>query len=83
MFATFNNIFVETIEEDPKNGLSIPPIFKTSADPCFIGKVHYAGPDAPVVPGNVVAFNKWSGEEFILNGIRLLMLKPGSIFAVK
>lgn len=83
MIATFNNIFIETIEENAQDGLIIPPMFKSKDDPCFIGKVHYAGPEAPVVAGNIVAFNKWTGEEFVLNGVRLLMLKPGSIFAVK
>jgi co-chaperonin GroES (HSP10) len=83
MEANGNHIFVEVIEEDKVNGLYIPPMFKQKNDTCLLGKVHFHGPDAPVKAGEIVAFNKWSDDELRYNGVKLLVIRPGSIFAIK
>ena len=78
-----DHILVKTVEEDIQNGLYIPPIFRQGAESCKLGKVEFCGPLTPVVPGDVVLFGKWTGEEVILNGTRLMLMKARSIFAIK
>lgn len=77
------HIFVELINENSDLGVVIPPFFKQKDDQFLIGKVKYCSHEAPVKHGDVIIFNKWNGEEVIYNNVRLLMIGPGSIFAVK
>lgn len=82
MEALGNHIFV-SLQENTMDTIYIPPIFKEKNAPCFTGVVRYAAQGAIVKPGDIVAFNKWSGDELMYRGERLLLISPGTIFAVK
>lgn len=78
-----DHILVKTIEEETQGGLYIPPMFRQGAESCKIGKVEYCGPRASVAVGDTVLFGKWTGQEVVIDGIRLLVMKARSIFAIK
>jgi chaperonin GroES len=78
-----DHILVKPIEENIQCGLYIPPVFRQGAESSRMGQVEYCGPRASVNVGDVVLFGKWSGNEVIIDGVQLLVMKARSIFAIK
>jgi co-chaperonin GroES (HSP10) len=83
MIRAFKNYIFVLPNEDNGSKIFLPPTVKKQMDTAQKGKVMCAGPKAPVFAGEKIVFDKWAGAEITLEGKKVLIIKPNSIYYVE
>lgn len=77
-----NNIYVEPFPPEASKALHIPPVFLRKGQTVQRGTVKATSSDS-VKLGDVIVFNKYSGDEIEYKNKKMVMIKPSSIIAVE
>lgn len=77
-----NNICVEPFELEGSKVLHIPPSLLRKGQTVQRGTVKVSASDA-VKDGEVVIFQKYSGDEMVYKDQKFVMIKPAAIIAIE